>query len=106
MELQQAILALGDLRGRDCWDLGAHYGLYSIGLARHAGPDAQIVALEPNPVSFARLNYHRRLNRLPWLDLCVSVPLGQKVPGIGIPQFAESAKSAVKKSGGIASGSA
>jgi FkbM family methyltransferase len=69
--LQQAILGLGggDLRGWSCWDLGAHFGIYSVGLALRVGPSGQVAAFEPNPVSFARLRRHARMNRLPWLRI-------------------------------------
>lgn len=67
--LQSEPLPLGDIRGWNCWDLGAHYGLYSIGLARRVGPTGEVGAFEPNPLSFRRLTYHRRLNRLPQLKL-------------------------------------
>ncbi len=62
--LQQALIALGDIRGWNCWDLGAHYGIYSIGLARRAGPEGTVAAFEPNPISYARLERHRRMNGL------------------------------------------
>ena len=67
--VQDCILALGggDIRGWSCWDLGAHFGLYSIGLARRVGPQGSVAAFEPNPVSFARLERHRRMNGLAWL---------------------------------------
>lgn len=65
--LQAEMLALGDITGWVCWDLGAHFGLYSIGLARRVGPTGQVAAFEPNPLSFERLDRHRRMNRLPWL---------------------------------------
>jgi FkbM family methyltransferase len=55
------------MAGWSCWDLGAHYGLYSVGLARRVGPTGHVAAFEPNPVSYRRLEDHRRLNRLPWL---------------------------------------
>lgn len=69
--VQAAVMALGggNIQGWCCWDLGAHFGLYSIGLARRAGPTGMVAAFEPNPVSFERLDRHRRLNRLPWLKL-------------------------------------
>jgi FkbM family methyltransferase len=66
-ELQDALLRLGNWTGKSCWDLGAHFGLYSIGLARATGPTGQVAAFEPNPLSHRRLDYHRRLNRLEWL---------------------------------------
>jgi FkbM family methyltransferase len=65
------MIALGDgnIGGWACWDLGAHFGLYSIGLARRVGPEGEIAAFEPNPASFARLERHRDMNRLTWLRL-------------------------------------
>jgi FkbM family methyltransferase len=62
-------LGRGDIRGWVCWDLGAHFGLYSIGFARRVWPTGQVAAFEPNPRSFARLARHARTNRLPWLQL-------------------------------------
>ena len=69
--LQTALVELngGDIRGWSCWDIGAHFGLYSIGLARRVGPAGEVAAFEPNPVSFNRLERHRDLNRLKWLKL-------------------------------------
>jgi FkbM family methyltransferase len=69
--VQAAMLALGggNIAGWSCWDLGAHFGLYSIGLARRVGPTGEVAAFEPNPVSFARLRRHARMNRLPWLKI-------------------------------------
>jgi FkbM family methyltransferase len=67
--VQAAIQGLGggDIRGWSCWDLGAHFGFYSVALALRVGPGGQVAAFEPNPASFARLERHRRMNRLPWL---------------------------------------
>ena len=67
--MQATLCALGggDIRGWACWDLGAHFGLYSVGLALRVGPTGQVAAFEPNPLSFARLERHRRMNGLTWL---------------------------------------
>jgi FkbM family methyltransferase len=67
--VQAALVALGggDITGWNCWDLGAHFGLYSIGLARRVGPRGQVAAFEPNPLSYARLQRHVQMNELPWL---------------------------------------
>jgi len=67
--MHDAMLALGDIRGWVCWDLGAHYGIYGIGLARRVGPTGQVAAFEPNPLSYARLERHWRMNRLGWMKL-------------------------------------
>jgi len=57
-------LGNGSIGGWSCWDLGAHFGLYSVALAIRVGPGGQVAAFEPNPRSFARLERHRRMNRL------------------------------------------
>ncbi|HQY06006.1 MAG TPA: FkbM family methyltransferase [Lacunisphaera sp.] len=43
------------------WDVGANIGLHTVTAARLA-PQAQIVAFEPSPATFARLAGHVRLN--------------------------------------------
>lgn len=53
-----------DWTGKHVWDLGSHYGLYAIGLARRVGPSGSVAAFEPNPLSFARLQLHVRRNKL------------------------------------------
>ena len=67
--VQSALVALGDgnIEGWTCWDLGAHFGLYSVGLAQRVGPQGQVAAFEPNPLSYTRLCRHARMNRLTWL---------------------------------------
>lgn len=62
--LQQELLRLGDgdIRGWHCWDIGAHFGLYSIGLARRVGHTGSVASFEPDPVSVRRLERHRRMN--------------------------------------------
>jgi FkbM family methyltransferase len=68
-EVQAALCQLGNgrIEGWNCWDLGAHFGLYSVGLARRVGSGGQVAAFEPNPLSFQRLERHRKMNHLPWL---------------------------------------
>jgi FkbM family methyltransferase len=67
--IQDAIgnLGGGDIRGWSCWDLGAHFGFYSTALAIRVGNTGQVAAFEPNPLSFERLERHRRMNGLEWL---------------------------------------
>ena len=66
-EMHNCIKEIGIRSGSTCYDLGAHFGIYSVGLARMVGPTGQVVAFEPNPASFDRLERHRRMNRLDWL---------------------------------------
>lgn len=66
-EVERAVDTWGDLRGKVCWDLGAHFGYYSVAFARRTGPEGQVLAVEPLPANFARLERHRRMNGLHWL---------------------------------------
>ena len=67
--MQDAVCRIGggNIRGWSCWDLGAHFGLYSVGLARRVGPSGKVAAFEPNPASFRKLELHRKANDVPWL---------------------------------------
>ncbi len=51
------------------WDLGAHFGIHAVGMARLLGPNGRVEAFEPDPVSRRRLDWHRRINRLPDLRI-------------------------------------
>lgn len=68
-DIQRRLAALWDWRDRQIWDLGAHYGLFAIGLARRAGPGGSVAAFEPNPQSFSRLRLHAWRNQIPSLRI-------------------------------------
>jgi len=51
------------------WDIGAHHGIYSVGIARHCGTEVRVEAFEPDPVSRGRLRWHRFLNCLPQIHI-------------------------------------
>jgi FkbM family methyltransferase len=53
--------------GGVAWDLGAHFGLYTVGMATRVGAAGQIVAIEPDPSAYARCCRHVRMNRLEWV---------------------------------------
>jgi FkbM family methyltransferase len=63
-DVENAIRQVGDLRGAACWDLGAHFGFFTVGLAFAVGADGEVAGFEPDPVSFARCQRHIRMNRL------------------------------------------
>lgn len=67
--LQQVLDQLGDLTGKTCWDLGAHFGFYSLAFASRVGPTGQVAAFEPSADAFAKLQRHQRLNRFKHLSL-------------------------------------
>ncbi|MBR0695325.1 FkbM family methyltransferase [Bradyrhizobium lablabi] len=39
-------------------DIGANVGTYALALARDVGPDGQVIAIEPHPVTHARLKFN------------------------------------------------
>jgi FkbM family methyltransferase len=45
-------------------DVGAHIGIYTLAMARTAGPSGSVHSFEPNPASFERLSHHVFLNGL------------------------------------------
>jgi FkbM family methyltransferase len=47
-----------------CWDFGAHFGIFTVGLAMQVGSGGQVAAFEPDPHAFARLRYHVGINKL------------------------------------------
>lgn len=53
--------------GGSALDLGAHFGLYSVGMAQRVGPAGQVVALEPEETARKRCLRHVRMNRLDWV---------------------------------------
>ncbi len=63
-DVDQVAGRLGSLTGKSFWDLGAHFGLYTVGLARVVGPTGQVAAFEPDPVSHARCARHVAMNQL------------------------------------------
>ena len=40
-------------------DVGANVGTYALALARHVGADGKVIAIEPHPVTHARLKFNR-----------------------------------------------
>src|SRR5438105_10018315 len=67
VDVDVAIRGYGSIRGMTCWDLGAHFGIYTVGMAMAVGRDGQVVGFEPNPASFDRCRRHVRMNRLSWV---------------------------------------
>ena len=39
-------------------DVGANVGTFSLVMARHVGPQGKVIAIEPHPVTFARLSFN------------------------------------------------
>jgi FkbM family methyltransferase len=69
MDVEAAIRLHGSMEGGCCWDLGTHYGIYSVGMAMAVGPRGQVAGFEPDPVSFAKCRHHVEMNKLNWVKL-------------------------------------
>ena len=63
-DLADFVRAFGSVQGLNCWDLGAHFGIHTVGLAKAAGSSGQVAGFEPDPVAFAKLVRHVGMNRL------------------------------------------
>ncbi len=51
------------------FDVGAHYGWMAIAAAHRVGRAGQVVAFEPSPALVDILSYHKRVNRVPQLEI-------------------------------------
>lgn len=51
-------------RGGTFVDVGANVGTYAVSLARHVGESGRVIAIEPHPVSGARLAFNTRASNL------------------------------------------
>lgn len=69
MDVEAAIKLHGTMEGASCWDLGAHYGIYAVGMALAVGPKGRVAAFEPDPISFAKCKRHVDMNRLTWCQV-------------------------------------
>ena len=69
VDVARCVAMAGDLAGRTCWDLGAHFGIHTVGLAMCVGPTGEVAAFEPDPVAHRKLERHVRMNRLDQVKL-------------------------------------
>jgi len=69
MDVEQAINQHGAMEGASCWDLGAHFGIYTVGMAMAVGSQGCVASFEPNPVAFAKCKRHVEMNGLTWVKL-------------------------------------
>lgn len=56
-------------KGGTFFDVGAHYGWMSITAAHQVGAHGRVVAFEPSPVLLDVLSFHKRVNRLPQVQI-------------------------------------
>lgn len=63
-DVQAALARNAPPEGAVAWDLGAHFGFYTLWLARAVGPAGQVCAFEPDAVSFERLRRHVSMNEM------------------------------------------
>jgi FkbM family methyltransferase len=68
-DVEAAIRMHGSIRGATCWDLGTHFGIYTVGMAMAVGDQGQVVGFEPDPISYKRCQRHVKMNSLTWVKL-------------------------------------
>ncbi len=68
-DVEAAVRLYGCVRGATCWDLGTHFGIYTIGMAMAVGPGGQVIGFEPDPISFKRCQRHVQMNLQSWVKL-------------------------------------
>ena len=61
-DVQAGLALIAPPLGGVAWDLGAHFGFYTLWLARAVGPAGQVCAFEPDRISFERLRRHVAMN--------------------------------------------
>jgi FkbM family methyltransferase len=79
-DVARAASYLPTLEGITFWDIGAHFGIHTVGMAKSVGPNGQVVAFEPDPAAFSRLRYHvskNCLNNVRLFDAAASRTTGQ-----------------------------
>jgi len=69
LDVEAAIHLHGSIRGATCWDLGTHFGIYTVGMAMAVGSEGQVAGFEPDPISFKRCQRHVQMNSLSWVKL-------------------------------------
>lgn len=69
LDVEAAIRLHGSIRGATCWDLGTHFGIYTVGMAMAVGSEGQVAGFEPDPISFKRCQRHVQMNSLSWVKL-------------------------------------
>jgi len=58
-------------------DLGANLGVFATRAAKRVGPSGRVIAVEPHPDNFRRLQGNARRNGLSWLE-CVKEAVGDR----------------------------
>jgi FkbM family methyltransferase len=68
-QVVQAFAQRGLSKGMVIWDVGAHFGFYALWFARLVGTTGEVIAFEPNPKSFDKIQRHQRLNSFKYLKI-------------------------------------
>ncbi len=69
LDVEAAIRQYGSFPGVTCWDVGAHFGIYAVGMAIAVGPNGHVYGFEPDPIAFKRCELHIKMNSLHWMKL-------------------------------------
>ncbi len=69
LEVEAAIRQYGSFPGATCWEVGAHFGIYTFSMAIGAGRHGHIYGFEPDPIAFKRCQLHMQMNALHWVKI-------------------------------------
>lgn len=69
LEVEAAIRQYGSFRGATCWDVGAHFGIYTVSMAIAVGRNGHVYGFEPDLIAFKRCQLHMQMNALHWVKL-------------------------------------
>lgn len=68
-EVEAAIRQYGSFPGAACWNVGAHFGIYTVSMAIAVGHNGHVYSFEPDPIAFERCQLHMQMNSLHWVNL-------------------------------------
>lgn len=63
-DVPAALRCFEHVEGLRFWDIGAHFGIHTVGVAMQVGPTGQVAAFEPDPFAYGRLAHHVSVNQL------------------------------------------
>lgn len=74
---EERFLSNLDLKGKTIYDIGCHIGILTIFFAKSAGKTGKIIAFEPNPETYIRIQKNVELNDLDNVEI-LNIGIGDK----------------------------
>jgi FkbM family methyltransferase len=64
IDILDAAKYLPFIQGAVFWDIGAHFGIHTVGMAMSVGLRGAVYGFEPDPIAWRKLQRHVRMNKL------------------------------------------